>query len=240
MKETKPLGPLVRQELYEKAESMDRIEEFSPPPYIEPFGEKTIPKMQLMNERLRALLMHLLSEEIPGKNMSSEQLRHFCKSMVEETRRDLDAFTGSWAVLPIDFEGHRPSDAGVEFVYLPTYLGVCILTWIKNKNQAIAESVSNYDRRLKKGYSFSAKKEGLRGHGYHRYATQLETIKLFSQTGVLKFISDNPEYSTEMYDLLKKIKRNSEKKLERNNFVEGWGKLSREGCKIRLEYLKDF
>lgn len=234
-----PILSSTSPETYDRATSEGYLQEFRPSPKLEPFNPRTIRNMQVITERMGLVLRGLHGGEIPNEEMSKEELKDFCKSLVEGQREDISKFEGSWSVTPIDHHEGMPSDARVDFVYMPTYLSIAILTKVMIDFLEVEKDISGYTESLRKGYEFATSR-GLKGHGYEAWATLTKTLELFEKGNVLQFLSGNPEFSPEMYKLMEEIKTEVESRLENGNTRSPWGgDMENRLCEI-LEKLDGF
>lgn len=161
--------------------------------------------MQVMVERMRLILDGLHEGEIPGEKLTEKELEGLCRSFIEGQREDLTGFEDSWSVLPPKFSLGVPGDALVDFVYKPTYLAISILTKVMTNHPELSGSIPGYEEALRRGYRFSTLRR-LMGHGFGAEGDRIETLALFEKGGVLKFVSENPEFSPEMSRLLQEIR----------------------------------
>lgn len=92
---------------------------------------------------------------------------------------------------------------------------------------------------LQEGYKFASLRD-LAGHGYESADVLIETIELFEKGSVLSFLSENPDFSPEMYGLLKKIKTEIESKLKKGDVTGAWGKEYSHEYLTIVERLKNY
>jgi hypothetical protein len=201
---------------------MNYLKEFHPVSSSK--NEKThfIENMQNTVNQIRRVLDDLHTGEIPNKNFSKTELTNLCTSFVKGQRYDISRFEGSWAVIPEQDDEGMPADARVDFVFMPTYLVVSILTKVMTDFSENITAIPRYVESLKEGYKFATLR-GLTGHGYESMDVIIEVIELFEKGRVLTFLSENPEFSPEMYGLLKKIKTEMELKLKKGDVTDAWG-----------------
>jgi hypothetical protein len=210
---------------------MDYLKEFNPVSSSK--NEKThfIENMQNTVNQIRRVLDELHTGEIPSKNLSKTELTRLCRSFVKGQRYDISRFEGSWTVAPEGYNEGMPSDARVDFVFIPTYLVISILTKVMIDFPEIIDTIPKYEESLKEGYKFASLRS-LTGHGYESTDVMIKTIELFEKGRVLIYLSENPDFSPEMFGLLKKIKTEIESKLKKGDVPGAWGK------EYSNEYLK--
>jgi hypothetical protein len=210
---------------------MDYLNEFHPVSSGITNGSNFIVGMQEIVHQIRNTLNGLFSDDIPGRTFSRTDLTKLCKSFVEGQRYDIPRFEGSWTVVPEGYREGMPADARVDFVFMPTYIVVSILTKVMIDFPDITTTIPRYTESLQEGCKFASLR-GLTGYGYESVDVMIETIELFEKGSVLTFLSENPEFSPEMYELLKKIKTDMEFKLKKGDVTGAWGE------EYSNEYLK--
>lgn len=188
----------------EEAIALGYLREFNPCPERDPFS-LTIHDMQVTIERMHLVLDGLHMGEIPNEKFTEKVLEGLCRSLVEGQRKDLPRFEDSWSVLPLQFSLGVPSDALADFVYKSSYFAISILTKVMKDHTEISGNIPGYEEALRRGYRFSTLRR-LMGHGFGAEGDRIETLALFEKGGVLKFVSENPEFSPEMTQLLQEIR----------------------------------
>jgi len=126
---------------------------------------------------------------------------------------------------------NMPSDARVDFVYMPTYIAVAWLVLLREKFPDIVESFESYDEKLKQGLDFAAGRN-LHGHGYDGYQEMLTAIDYLSMGGVFRFINRNHKFSIRFFSAVMKARKDLKKKVESEN--EGWGRVDEDKAELAL------
>jgi hypothetical protein len=228
--------PIISSKSYAKALSMGYLRKFHASVNKEPFS-RTINEMTLIVERMALVLESRHSGDIPGKNFSERLLVKLCESFVDGQVKGRADIAGSWSVLPEGVEA--PSDARVDFVYKPTYLAISILTEVMVAYPDIVEGIPNYRESLRDGYRFATLRK-LSGHGFDAIGDMIETIIMFRKYGILSFLSENPDFSPEMHNLLREIRMELESRLQTGNVKGGWNVDFSNGYREIVEALKEF
>ncbi len=107
---------------------------------------------------------------------------------------------GAWC---IPEEPRMPSDARVDFLYMPTYLAVSWLSLIKQRYPEIAELFPEFDEAFKKGLNFASNRY-LQGHGYDAVRESLIAINYLAMGNTFEFVRNHPEYSVRFISAVKK------------------------------------
>lgn len=191
-------------------------------------------------KKMKKILEKLASNEIPNESTyTKSDLTNFCKSLITNQRNDLKSIKpGSWCIVPTEVvEEGMPSDARVDFIYFPTYIAISILTRVLIDYPEIAQQIPNYEEVLKKGYKFSTYRK-LSGHGYDADLEMIEAIRILSMGKVPEFLASNPEFSPELFKVLKEIKRRLEISIRNGRTRGPWGQDYSEGFKEVIRMLK--
>lgn len=96
---------------------------------------------------------------------------------------------GSWAI-PEDTR--MPSDAAVDFAYVPSYLAVAWLVLVKDRYPNIANNIAGLDKAIHRGFKFIFQHE-LRGHGYDSNRELLKAVEYLALGATFSFIEKNQD-----------------------------------------------
>ena len=199
--------------------------------------------MQKAVDDMLELFNKFHSGEIPNENYTLDDLKKLCESLIEaqETMmvKDCDGNeieVGYWYV---STNPSMPSDASVDFLYFPTYIAISMLTKFMQRYPEIAKSIPNYMDTLKKGYRGASLRE-LRGHGFEALEDMIRALKILNTGGVIEYLSKNPDFSPELFNVLKSIKKLSEYKIKNGIEKISWSELSLEEYKWICETLKTY
>jgi hypothetical protein len=165
-------------------------------------------------------LSQLAHDDNPGEDMIAHY-KAFTRFLIDHQRfDDIEdmKIKGSWC-LPDD--PHMPSDARVDFMYMPSYIAISWLSLIKQKIPTIAEEIANFESGLIAGLDFSAGR-GLEGHGYERVQQLLEAVDILYTGKVFSMMTENPKLSLKFSRAMNKAKASIRKQLDEN---QGWGSI---------------
>ena len=115
---------------------------------------------------------------------------------------------------------HIPSDARVDFCYMPTYICCAILM------KAFMTDCSAFSSReksaLQNGLKISCSRN-LTGHGYDSLSGQIEALNVFMKGGIREFMDLYPEFCPEFIEMITRIISNFRDMESRNDFIGPWG-----------------
>lgn len=156
-----------------------------------------IKEMQFFVAKMEDVLLQLESFEIPNDSgFTKRSLSKYCESLVENQRIGLTRTKdNSWAVVDDDLE--MPSDARVDFIFIPTYIAVATLSFVYLNYPDIANKIDGYDNSLKKGMMFCTHR-GLRGHGFEYIDGIIEALVILSIGQVPSLLERKPELCPEL------------------------------------------
>ena len=122
---------------------------------------------------------------------------------------------GAWC-LP---EGYQmPSDARVDFLYMPSYIAVSWLALVKQKYPSITSEFKDYDKLFKRGLDFASGRN-LSGHGYDADRELLVAVDYLELGDVFKFVKKNPSYSVKFTRATSRARERILRRLDKN---ESW------------------
>ena len=102
---------------------------------------------------------------------------------------------GKLAMWPLDDPNKMPGDARVDFVYIPTYIisGILMYSWM---NYSSVRNFPDLGRLLPKALD-GCMGRNFRGHGYEAEEGFMETMKIFDECKVWKFVKEYPDINPE-------------------------------------------
>ena len=177
--------------------------------------------------------LKIVSESKCHDKKCMEKFLEFTRYLVDHQRFDeLEGMNikGSWC-LPMDAE--MPSDARVDFMYMPTYIAVAWLTLIRQEYSQIADSIDNFDKSLRCGLDFASGRK-LSGHGYEATEEMLVAIEYLSLGKAFDFIREYPSYSRKFRYAIIAAKGQIIRQLRDN---DGWGMIDEQKAHIALSSL---
>lgn len=126
-----------------------------------------------------------------------------------------------------------PSDARVDFCWLPTYFCTAILM------KAYMTDSDSFTMKEKSALAHGLKKscgKKLRGHGYEAFKGQIEALKIFMKAGVKEFIDLYPDICPEFSEMISEIIAKFKKLEEEEKFTGQWGESYEEDIKLINQY----
>ena len=121
--------------------------------------------------------------------------------------------------LGLDDPNRMPSDARVDFFYMPTYLGSAIIMKAVIKHPDLLKEHESIIQGLLRGCTgrkFS-------GHGYGGLKGLIETLKIFTMADCIGFIETYPEVCTEFTKLFMRSMIQIKSRLDKGELRNGWG-----------------
>lgn len=126
-----------------------------------------------------------------------------------------------------------PSDARVDFCWIPTYLCSAILM---KAYMTDCESFTMKEKSaLTQGLKMSCGKK-LRGHGYEAFKGQIEALKIFMKAGLKEFIDLHPDLCPEFSEMIFEIISKFKKLEEDEKFTGQWGESYEDDIKLINQY----
>lgn len=160
--------------------------------------------MQDIVNQLQKVLDELYVGKIPGEEYTLDELKCFCRSIIDGQRKNIPGLKpGSWCLAPAGSE-RMPWDARVDFIMFPTYLAISILTLTMKRFPDIMESLDGFMDALKSGYLF-ATGMNLNGHGHEADDDRKRAVEILKKGGVFEFVKKNPEFSPEMFEIAQNL-----------------------------------
>lgn len=132
------------------------------------------------------------------------------------------------------FDSYKiPSDARVDFCWMPTYICTAILMKAFMTDSSLftlKEKSALYD-----GLIISCSRN-LRGHGYEAFKGQIEALNIFIKAGLNEFMDLHPDFCPEFSEMINKIISDFDKRQSQDNFLGPWGESYEEEIKTINEY----
>ncbi len=175
------------------------------------------------NEELKLILEHIDS----GTTFSSglyykEDFRNLLESFVKGQRRSLGGTKGgSWSIVPNDTG--MPSDARVDFIFMPTYLVTAILSRVFCDYSDIAKSINGYTNALKKGMKFCSSRN-LQGDGYEGDAGAAKALTILSIGKVPWLLENNKDLCPELLETIQNVAKDMQSRLDSGTAINEWGR----------------
>ena len=171
---------------------------------------------------LRAFLDRLCTYRFDGYKI--EDIQTFCESLVAGQSGEIRdggvlLAPGSWCVSPSI--ANMPSDARIDYIFVPTYFAVSILVRIKTCFPQIANDISRLDDSLKAGLDFASLRT-FKGHGYDAMTGLFEAADILHTGGVFEFVKDNPDFSPAFSSAVSKTKNDLEARLTSGDVKDGF------------------
>ena len=126
-----------------------------------------------------------------------------------------------------------PSDARVDFCYVPTY--ICTAALMKAYLTCPDEFTDKEKSALVAGLKMSCVKN-LRGHGYDAFKGQIEALKLFMKAGLNEFMDQYPELCPEFTKMIGGIISSFSERKSDKRFKGMWG----ESYESEIEEVNDY
>ena len=195
--------------------SFDMIKEFKI------IDELNVQRMENTVSEMRELLEKLSSGEIPNENdYTPSDLKKFCISLIDGQRNNISGLkSGSWCLIPSN--ECMPSDARVYYVFYPTYIAVAILTRVLLDYPEIPKQIPNYEEVLRMGFKFATYRR-LRGHGIGAESEMIEAMEILSFGKVIEYLSSNPDFCPELFQILRNIRKKLADALEKDATAGPW------------------
>ena len=127
---------------------------------------------------------------------------------------------GSWGI----FDGDEgiPSDARVDFVYMPTYIICSILSRTYLDYPEIVENIPGYVAALKKGLRFCSLRN-LAGHGYDLFKGQAEALEILGLGHIPELLEKHHDWCPKLRNLIQVLTDEMQEKLEHSTARGFWG-----------------
>jgi hypothetical protein len=196
----------------------------------------SIDEMFRLVRDMRDVLDALSHKEIPNDEYTADDLRLYCRSLVDGQRGSLGrTVPGSWSVAEND--DLMPVDARVDFVFVPTYIAVATLTRVLLEHPELAKSIPALPQALRRGMIFATHRR-LEGHGYDGTRGMIEALSIFAEGRVVEFLSENADFCPKLLSLLRSLKQNLVSRLSAGEIHGVWGENYAEDFLSVLETLR--
>lgn len=119
------------------------------------------------------------------------------------------------------FDSYKiPSDAVIDFCFMPTYICTAIL--MKAYLTDSSHFSSKEKSALLNGLKMSSSRN-LCGHGFESFRGQIDALNIFMKAGLREFIDLYPEFCPEFSEMIKKIISNFQEMELQHKFFGPWG-----------------
>ncbi|SDA45131.1 gamma-glutamylcyclotransferase family protein [Methanobrevibacter millerae] len=129
-----------------------------------------------------------------------------------------------------------PSDARVDFYYMPTYVCTAVLmkTYLTDSSRFNTKEKSA----LSKGLKMSCCRN-LSGHGYGGFKGQIEALNIFMKGGVREFIDLFPDFCPKFSEMIRRIISSFRDMESQGKFFGSWGESYETEIKAINEYFSN-
>src|SRR5262249_26653806 len=118
-------------------------------------------------------------------------------------------------------EGLFGSELSVDYVFMPTYLAVAILTRVKVDFPHLADAIELYDEKLARGCRFACGR-GLQGRGLEALRGMIRAFDVLVRGKVLTLLKSRPAFSPELVGLLRQIREKLTRALAEGDVRGDW------------------
>ena len=129
-----------------------------------------------------------------------------------------------------------PSDARVDFCWMPTY--VCTAILMKAYMTDPSSFTSKEESSLLNGLKMSSGKN-LRGHGYDAFKGQIDALDIFMKAGLREFLDIHRDFCTEFSEMFSKIITKFRDMETNEEFIGPWGENYEAEIKSVNEYFSN-
>ena len=127
--------------------------------------------------------------------------------------------------LGLDEPGNMPSDARVDFFYMPTYLGTAMVIRAALECLTFMDELETDPEKKNAfhGMLLGCTGRGFKGHGFDDLKGMIETLGVFAQARTEEFIRKYPDICREFTQLYKRSIAELEKKRAEGKVRNEWG-----------------
>ena len=127
--------------------------------------------------------------------------------------------------LGLDEPGNMPSDARVDFFYMPTYIGtgIIIMAALECPTFMGELEMESEKRKVFHGLLLGCTGRNFMGHGFDDLKGMIEILGVFAQARAKEFIRKYPDVCTEFTQLYENSIASLEKKLAEGTVRNEWG-----------------
>ena len=126
-----------------------------------------------------------------------------------------------------------PSDARVDFCWMPTYICTAIL--MKACMSDSEAFTINDNSALSKGLEMSCARK-LRGHGFEAFKGQIDALKIFMKAGLREFLDLYSDICPEFSEMIERIVSDFKNMKSEANFIGPWGESYEKDIQTINEY----
>ena len=153
-------------------------------------------------------------------NVNESELKEYLTKLVSD-QMDLprDPAMGFWG---LEDPEKMPSDARIDYFYMPTYIATGILMYSKLNFPHLVEEISGYQDALQKGL-YASTGRAFQGHGYGVLEGKLEALAVFIKAKAHVFVDKYPNYCDAFTKLFKDSIESYKKAITTGNTKGAWG-----------------
>ena len=153
-------------------------------------------------------------------NVKESELKEYLSKLVSD-QMDLPRNTkmGFWG---LEDPEKMPSDARIDYFYMPTYIASGILMYSKLNFPHLVEEISRFQDALKKGL-YASTGRSFQGHGYGVLEGKIEALTLFIKAKAHVFINKYPNDCDAFTKLFKDSVQSYKKAIATGNTKGAWG-----------------
>lgn len=207
---------------------------------FKPIDKVKIDVFMEFNQELESILESIDDGTLfSEKKYSKDEFSSLLKSFVDGQRESLGRTKeGSWSIIPNDDD--MPTDARIDFIFLPTYLVTAILSRVMIEHPDISDSIPNYTIALQKGMRFCSYR-GLYGHGFEAEKGAAEALTILSMGKVPLILERDSDFCPELLNAIQNVTKEMQLRLMTNTAIGTWGENLRENFSSALEtfYIKN-
>ena len=128
-----------------------------------------------------------------------------------------------------------PSDARVDFCYMPTYLATATLmkAYLTDPESFTIKEISALSSGLKMSTA-----RNLRGHGYEGLKGQIEALNIFMKAGLNEFLDLHADICPEFSEMIEKIISGFEDMESQGKFTGSWGESYEDDIRAINQYFR--
>ena len=178
-------------------------------------------------EKLKADLHTICNEEV-----SKEDVRAYAEKLILQAKplkKNPEMY-----FLGLDEPNKMPSDARVDYFYMPTYLGTAI---VMKAVMAYPDLLKEYGS-VVQGLLLGCTGRGFKGHGFDDLKGLIETLRIFAEADCEGYLTNNPEGCTECASLYRESMKILEKLFVAGQVCNEWGEDYTEAAKTVLDLYK--
>ncbi len=167
-------------------------------------AEFFVDSLYKIRNEMEEVFNQLVDNNIPNETYTAEDLKNYCKSLVNG-QREVNGLNGySWCLTPNIKK--MQSDSRFDFINLPSIIATATLMKVRLEYPVISKAIPGFDDALHKGLLFSSLR--MHGHGYEWLSGLVKSFGIFSKSGIFSFLDENPEFCTVAVENLNRYRVN--------------------------------